>query len=128
MLTDLTLAAARDGLRAKQFTAAELTGAHLDAIAALNPALNAFITVTADGARQQAIAADQALAGGDTRPLLGIPLAIKDLFCTAGTRTTAGSRILEPFVPPYESTVTAQLLRCFWARRIWTNSPWARPT
>jgi len=111
MLTDLTLAAARDGLRAKQFTAAELTGAHLDAIAALNPALNAFITVTADGARQQAIAADQALAGGDTRPLLGIPLAIKDLFCTAGTRTTAGSRILEPFVPPYESTVTAQLLR-----------------
>ena len=111
MLTDLTLTAARDGLRAKEFTAAELTGAHLDAIEALNPVLNAFITVVAEGARAQAVAADQALAGGDTRPLLGIPLAIKDLFCTAGIRTTAGSKILEPFVPPYESTVTAQLLR-----------------
>ena len=111
MLTDLTLAAARDGLRAKDFTATELTAAHLEAIEALNPALNAFITVTAEGARAQAAAADVALAAGETRPLLGIPLAIKDLFCTAGTRTTAGSRILAPFVPPYESTVTAQLLR-----------------
>ncbi len=111
MLTDLTLAAAREGLRAKDFTAAELTDAHLNAIAVLNPTLNAFITVTADGARAQAAVADTALASGDTRPLLGIPLAIKDLFCTAGVRTTAGSRILSPFVPPYESTVTAQLLR-----------------
>ncbi len=111
MLTGLTLSAARDGLRAKRFTASELTEAHLAAIDILNPAINAFITVTPESARAQAAAADQALAGGDTRPLLGIPLAIKDLFCTAGIRTTAGSRILEPFVPPYESTVTSQLLR-----------------
>ena len=111
MLTDLTLVQARDGLRRRSFTAAELTDAHLDAIAVHNPALNAYITVTADLARQQAAAADAALAGGDTRPLLGLPLAIKDLFCTKGTRTTAGSRILESFVPPYESTVTANLLR-----------------
>ena len=111
MLTDLTLVQARDGLRRKDFTAAELTGAHLNAVDALNPQLNAYITVMADTARQGAAAADAALATGDARPLLGLPLAIKDLFCTAGTRTTAGSRILSPFVPPYESTVTANLLR-----------------
>jgi len=111
MLTDLTLVQARDGLRRKDFSAAELTGAHLDAVEALNPQLNAYITVMGDTARQGAADADAALASGDTRPLLGLPLAIKDLFCTAGTRTTAGSRILSPFVPPYESTVTANLLR-----------------
>ncbi len=111
MLTDLTLVQARDGLRRKDFTAMELTGAHLAAVDALNPRLNAYITVMADTARAGAAAADTALAAGDTRPLLGLPLAIKDLFCTQGTRTTAGSRILSPFVPPYESTVTANLLR-----------------
>ena len=111
MLTDLTLVAARDGLRRREFTAVELVDAHLQAVEALNPQLNAFITVTSDNARQGATAADVALVAGDTRPLLGLPLAIKDLFCTAGTRTTAGSRILEPFVPPYESTVTSNLLR-----------------
>ncbi len=110
-LTDLTLAAARDGLRRKAFRARELTEAHLAAIEALNPRLNAFITVTADRALAQADAADAALARGDGRALTGIPLAIKDLFCTAGVRTTAGSRILGPFVPPYESTVSANLLR-----------------
>ena len=111
MLTGMTLVQARDGLRARDFTAAELTGAHLDAIEALNPRLNAYITVMADQARAGAAAADVALASGDRRPLLGVPLGIKDLFCTEGVRTTAGSRILEPFVPPYESTVTANLLR-----------------
>jgi len=111
MLTDLTLVEARDGLRRRDFTAAELTDAHLDAVAALNPRLNAFITVSADGARVQAKAADARLAAGDGAPLLGLPLAIKDLFCTDGVRTTAGSRILEPFVPAYESAVTANLLR-----------------
>ena len=110
-LTDLTLVDARDGLRRRDFTAIELTDAHLAAINALNPRLNAYITVTAKGARAQAAAADARLMAGDTAPLLGVPLAIKDLFCTAGVRTTAGSRILEPFVPPYESTVTANLLR-----------------
>ena len=110
-LTDLTIAAARDGLRAGQFTARELTEAHLAAIAALNPRLNAYITVTGERALAQADAADAALARGEFAPLTGIPLAIKDLFCTEGVRTTAGSRILEPFIPPYESTVSANLLR-----------------
>ncbi len=111
MLTDLSLVEARDGLRRREFSAEELTEAHLDAVAALNPRLNAFITVSADLARAQAAAADAKLAAGEGGRLLGLPLAIKDLFCTEGVRTTAGSRILEPFVPPYESTVTANLLR-----------------
>jgi aspartyl-tRNA(Asn)/glutamyl-tRNA(Gln) amidotransferase subunit A len=111
MLTDLTIAEARDGLRAGTFSAVDLTMAHLHAIEALNPRLNALITVSHSQALDQAQAADAALAAGDHRALTGIPLAIKDLFCTAGVRTTAGSRILEPFVPPYESTVTANLLR-----------------
>jgi len=111
MLTDLTIAEARDGLRAKKFTARALTEAHLAAIDALNPRLNAFITVTAERALLQADAADAALARGEAAPLTGIPLAVKDLFCTEGVRTTAGSRILSPFVPPYESTVSANLLR-----------------
>ncbi|HVB66442.1 MAG TPA: amidase family protein, partial [Acetobacteraceae bacterium] len=100
MLTDLTIAAARAGLDRGDFTARALTEAHLAAIGALNPRLNAFITVTGAQALEQADAADAALGRGEGRALTGIPLAIKDLFCTAGVRTTAGSRILEPFVPP----------------------------
>ena len=110
-LTRLTIAEARNGLREKRFSARELVEAHLAAVAALNPRLNAFITVSGELARQQAEAADAALARGQGGPLAGIPLAIKDLFCTAGVRTTAASRILQRFVPPYESTVTANLLR-----------------
>ncbi|OYV35198.1 MAG: aspartyl/glutamyl-tRNA amidotransferase subunit A [Rhodospirillales bacterium 20-64-7] len=111
MLTDLTIAEARDGLRAKRFSAVDLTMAHLHAIEQLNPRLNAYLTVSHSQALAQAQAADAALAAGEARALTGIPLAIKDLFCTQGIRTTAGSRILEPFVPPYESTVTANLKR-----------------
>src|SRR6188472_3850448 len=110
-LTELTIASARQGLREKQFSARELTEAHLSAIEALNPRLNAYVTVTAERALAQADAADAALADGRFAPLTGIPLAIKDLFCTEGVRTTAGSHILEPFVPAYESTVSANLLR-----------------
>ncbi|HEY1932523.1 MAG TPA: Asp-tRNA(Asn)/Glu-tRNA(Gln) amidotransferase subunit GatA [Acetobacteraceae bacterium] len=110
-LTDLTIAEAREGLRARAFSAEQLTLAHLHAIDALNPRLNAYITVSHARAMDQARAADAALAAGDVRALTGIPLAIKDLFCTDGVRTTAGSNILGSFVPPYESTVTANLLR-----------------
>ena len=110
-LTDLTIVQARDGLRAREFTAEDLTLAHLHAIEALNPRLNAYLTVSHARAMDQARAADKAIANGDLRPLTGIPLAIKDLFCTEGVRTTAGSKILGPFVPPFESTVTANLLR-----------------
>ncbi len=108
-MRDLTIAAARTALRSGALSARELTDAHLDAIAALNPRLNAFITVTPELARAQADAADAALRRGAHGALTGIPLGIKDLFCTAGVRTTAASRILGPFVPPYESTVTARL-------------------
>jgi aspartyl-tRNA(Asn)/glutamyl-tRNA(Gln) amidotransferase subunit A len=109
-LLNLTIAGAAKALAAREISAMELTVAHNDAIAALNPRLNAFITTTPDLALAQAKAADAALAAGTAGVLTGIPLAIKDLFCTAGVRTTAASKILEPFVPPYESTVTAQLL------------------
>jgi aspartyl-tRNA(Asn)/glutamyl-tRNA(Gln) amidotransferase subunit A len=108
---ELSIAEARDALRARKISAAELTGAYLGAVETLNPELNAYITVTPDQALAQAQAADVALAKGEGGPLTGIPLAIKDLFCTKGVRTTAGSKILSPFVPPYESTVTANLLR-----------------
>jgi aspartyl-tRNA(Asn)/glutamyl-tRNA(Gln) amidotransferase subunit A len=110
ILTELGITAAAEGLRAKTFTARELTQAHIQGMEQL-AALNAFITPTPDAALAAADAADAALARGEACPLTGIPLGIKDLFCTVGVRTTAGSRILEPFVPPYESTVTANLLR-----------------
>ena len=108
---DLTLVQARDALRAKQLSAVELTDAYLGAVESLNPSLNAYITITPELARRQAVAADAALATGQGGPLTGIPLAIKDLFCTEGVRTTAGSKMLDPFIPPYESTVSANLLR-----------------
>ena len=111
MFSEITLAQARAGLRARRFSARELTDYFLGEIERLNPRLNAFVTVTPELARAAAAAADGALARGEAGPLAGIPLAIKDLFCTAGVRTTAGSRILEHFVPPYESTVSANLLR-----------------
>jgi aspartyl-tRNA(Asn)/glutamyl-tRNA(Gln) amidotransferase subunit A len=108
--TDFTLRGALDALSEGVISSVELTQAHLDAIARLNPRLNAFITVTGEQALAQAAASDARRAAGQARPLEGIPLAIKDLFCTAGTRTTAGSRILGNFVPPYESTVSQKLL------------------
>jgi aspartyl-tRNA(Asn)/glutamyl-tRNA(Gln) amidotransferase subunit A len=109
-LLELTIAQAAQALAAREISAVELTAAHNAAIAALNPVLNAYITETPELALTQARAADQRIAAGQAATLTGIPLAIKDLFCTAGVRTTAASRILEPFVPPYESTVTTQLL------------------
>ncbi|MCK8785427.1 Asp-tRNA(Asn)/Glu-tRNA(Gln) amidotransferase subunit GatA [Roseomonas sp. NAR14] len=109
--TDFTLAGARAALDERAISAEELTRAHLDAIAALNPRLNAYITVTAEQALAQARASDERIARGEAGPLEGIPLAIKDLFCTKGVRTTAASRILGNFVPPYESTVSGNLLR-----------------
>lgn len=108
---DFTLASARDALKARKISAVELTNAHLDAIERLDGRLNSFITRTPDQARAAAKAADEALAKGEGGALTGIPLGIKDLFCTNGVRTTAASKILGNFVPPYESTVTSNLLR-----------------
>jgi aspartyl-tRNA(Asn)/glutamyl-tRNA(Gln) amidotransferase subunit A len=110
MTVELTLAAQRAALRGRKVSAVELAQAHLAAMEK-HRGLNAFITETPDAALADARAADAALAAGDARPLLGIPLAIKDLFATQGVRTTAGSKILGNFVPPYESTVTANLRR-----------------
>ena len=110
-LTELGIAAASKGLKARDFSARELIQAHVDAIVALDGELNAYITATPELALEAADKADAALARGAVAALAGIPLGIKDLFCTNGVRTTAGSSILEPFVPPYESTVTSNLLR-----------------
>ncbi len=107
-LTDLTIADALHGLKSKEFSATELTQAHVAAMQSAKH-LNAFITETPEQALAQAKASDECYAHGDAGDLEGIPLAIKDLFCTEGVRTTAASRILENFVPPYESTVTKKL-------------------
>ena len=109
-LTSLTLAQARDALRRKEFSASELADAHLAAVEQAR-ALNAFVLETPDLARDMARAADARLAKGEGGPLEGLPLGIKDLFCTEGVRTTACSHILENFVPTYELTVTANLWR-----------------
>jgi aspartyl-tRNA(Asn)/glutamyl-tRNA(Gln) amidotransferase subunit A len=109
--TDFTLRGAIEALNEGLLSSVELTQVHLDAIAALNPRLNAYLTVTGEQALAQARASDARRAEGVVGPLEGIPLAIKDLFCTAGVRTTAGSRILGDFIPPYESTVSGNLLR-----------------
>jgi aspartyl-tRNA(Asn)/glutamyl-tRNA(Gln) amidotransferase subunit A len=109
-LTSLTITAAQDGLRRKEFTARELAEAHLAAMERAR-ALNVYVLETPDRAHEMAKAADARIAAGNARPLEGIPVAVKDMFCTAGVRTTACSRILEPFVPTYESTVTANLWR-----------------
>jgi aspartyl-tRNA(Asn)/glutamyl-tRNA(Gln) amidotransferase subunit A len=106
-LTALGLVEAQAGLVARKFSATELVRAHLDAIA--KDRLNAFILATPERALAMAAESDRRLAAGDARPLEGLPVGVKDLFCTAGVATTAGSRILEGFVPPYESTVTARL-------------------
>ncbi|MDX6751271.1 Asp-tRNA(Asn)/Glu-tRNA(Gln) amidotransferase subunit GatA [Geminicoccaceae bacterium 1502E] len=107
-LTRLTLKAARDGLARKDFSAGELTRAHLAAMEKAR-GLNAFITETPEKAVAMAEAADRRLGTGEGGLLEGLPVAIKDLFCTQGIATTAASHILDGFVPPYESTVTARL-------------------
>jgi aspartyl-tRNA(Asn)/glutamyl-tRNA(Gln) amidotransferase subunit A len=109
-LTKLTLKAAIDGLKAKSFSSAELTAAHIEAIEGAR-ALNAYVVETPDTAMAAAKASDARIASGDAGPLEGIPLGIKDLFCTEGVRTAACSRILENFKPTYESTVTSHLWR-----------------
>src|SRR5579862_7290541 len=107
-LTDLTLAEARDGLKAKEFSARELAAAFNAAVEQIKP-LNAYITPTPERALEMAAASDARLARGEGGALDGIPLAIKDLFCTKGVLTTAASHILDGFKPPYESTVTEKL-------------------
>ncbi|MGA9280095.1 MAG: amidase, partial [Pseudolabrys sp.] len=109
-MTSLSLAEARDGLKKKSFSAAELATAHQTAIEKAR-ALNAFVLETPERAAEMAKASDGRIAQGKAGPLEGIPLAVKDMFCTEGVRSTACSHILDNFVPTYESTVSAQLWR-----------------
>ena len=109
-LTELTIASARDGLAKGAFSAHELTQAHLSALEAVRP-LNAFISETPERALAMAAASDARLKRGEAGLMEGIPIAIKDLFCTEGVLTTAASHILDGFKPPYELTVTAKLWR-----------------
>jgi aspartyl-tRNA(Asn)/glutamyl-tRNA(Gln) amidotransferase subunit A len=109
-LVSLTIAEARAGLGGKKFSAVELADAHLAAMERARP-LNAYVLETPERANAMAKASDARIAKSEAGPLEGIPLAVKDLFCTAGVRTTAGSHILDNFVPTYESTVTGQLWR-----------------
>jgi aspartyl-tRNA(Asn)/glutamyl-tRNA(Gln) amidotransferase subunit A len=108
-LTKLTLAGARQGLRSKQFSAAELASALIAAIVSGNRHLNAYVLPTPEIALRQAKDSDARLAKGEARGLEGLPLGIKDLYCTKGVRTTACSNILGEFTPTYESTVTQNL-------------------
>ncbi|MER2532690.1 MAG: Asp-tRNA(Asn)/Glu-tRNA(Gln) amidotransferase subunit GatA [Candidatus Competibacter sp.] len=104
-----TIAQLGAGLAAGEFSSEELIGAFLERIARHNPQLNAFITVTAESALAQARAADQRRQRGETGPLLGVPIAYKDIFCTNGVRTSCGSQILDRFIAPYDATVVEKL-------------------
>ncbi|HZD51678.1 MAG TPA: amidase family protein, partial [Woeseiaceae bacterium] len=105
----LTLTELARVLAAGDFTATELTERLLERIRATDERLNAFITVTADEALSDAAAADRERAAGRLKPLLGLPIVHKDLFCTRGVRTTCGSCMLAGFVSPYDATVVARL-------------------
>ena len=108
-LHDLSIEEAHRRLARREIGSRELTRSVLDRIAAVEPRIDAFLAVTAEEALRQADAADRAIASGSCRPLTGIPVALKDVLCTAGVPTTCGSRILAGFVPPYDATVVARL-------------------
>src|SRR5215469_5794168 len=103
MLHRKTLAEMAKDLKAKKVSSEELTRAFIERIERHNPKLNAFITVLKDSALAEARAADQRLAAGKGGPLTGLPIAHKDIFCTAGVRTTCGSKMLDNFVAPYDA-------------------------
>ncbi len=109
MLHNLFIGELADRLGKREISSVELTRHFLSRIERLNPALNAFITLTGDRALIDAAAADARLGKGERGPLLGIPLIHKDIFCTDGVKTTCGSRMLDNFVAPYDATVVARL-------------------
>ncbi len=108
-LHQLTISEASDLLRLREITSVELTRAAIERIESVDGRIHAFLTPTPELALEQAREADKRLARGEAGPLTGIPAAIKDVICTKGVRTTCGSKILEPFVPPYDATVIERL-------------------
>lgn len=108
-LTSLTIAGALEKMRAGEISALELTQAHLQRIEALDPTIGAYLSVTADLALRGAGQADEARAAGDERPLLGIPIALKDLLSTRGIETTCGSKILKGYRPIFDATAVSRL-------------------
>ena len=111
MTTSLTVHELGERFRRRELTPSEVTDAYLARIGALDREVKAFLTITADEARRQAADADQRFKSGTSRgPLDGVPVALKDVLCTRGIRTTCGSKILEHFVPPYDATAAARLL------------------
>ncbi len=106
---DKSIAELAAGLKAREFSAEELTRHFLERIRAHDGRLNSFITVTEELALEQARAADVRLADGDAGPLTGIPFAHKDIFCTDGVKTSCGSKMLDSFIAPYDATVTVKL-------------------
>ncbi|MGC8826401.1 MAG: amidase, partial [Anaerolineae bacterium] len=108
-LYELTIREARALLRKGEISSVELTRAVLERIEALDGKVRAYLTVTPELALEQAKEADARRAAGEDAPLLGIPMAIKDVICTKGVETTCGSRILKGFVPPYDATVIVKL-------------------
>ena len=98
-----------DALRGKELSAVELAEAHLDRIEALDGAVGSYLARTPELAREQAAAADAALAKGSGGPLTGVPMQLKDNMATRGVTTTCASRMLESYVPPYDAAVTGAL-------------------
>jgi aspartyl-tRNA(Asn)/glutamyl-tRNA(Gln) amidotransferase subunit A len=108
-LPEQTVAGLARGLAAGRWSSVELTQACLARVAAAQPELNAFVTVTADAALAAAAAADAARAAGKASALTGVPIAHKDIFCTRDVLTTCGSKMLANFVSPYDATVVSKL-------------------
>ena len=109
-ITKLTLLETKEKLLKKEFSSKELTQTFIDKIEKEDK-YNAYITKNFENAIQKAEECDKNIAKGEVKQLEGLPIAVKDIFCTKGIKTTCGSKILENFIPPYESTVTQKLKR-----------------
>ena len=109
-VSTLTLTELRDALRRGETTSVAATQAMLDRIIAYDNAIRSYLTLADETALEQAAAADRRRAAGEDGPLLGVPIAVKDMLCTAGIPTTAGSKILEGFVPPYDAYAVERLV------------------
>ena len=109
-LHELTIRQGLEALRRGETSSLELTEAYLRRIERYDPTVQAYLTVTGDRAIETARRADERRSAGEDAPLLGIPIALKDIFCTDGIETTCASRILKGFIPPYDATVVSRLL------------------